>query len=44
VGKVQIKLDQMKAPKKPTPDTTKMDLPSLISAKQEEAEQKAAKI
>ena len=37
VGKVQIKLEQMKAPKKTTPNAPAMDLPRLVSAKQEEA-------
>lgn len=43
VGKVQIKLEQMKAPKKPTPNTPALDLPRLISSKQEEATQNATK-
>ncbi|MDL1897997.1 hypothetical protein FBQ82_17205 [Anaerolineae bacterium CFX7] len=43
VGKVQIKIDQMKAPKKGAPSLPKMDLPRLISAKQEEANDNAAK-
>jgi hypothetical protein len=43
VGKVQIKLEQMKPPKRGTPDMAKMDLPSLVSAKQEEATINAAK-
>ncbi len=43
VGKVQIKLEQMKAPKKTTPDVPKLDLASLIAAKQEEAAENAAK-
>lgn len=43
VGKVQIKIDQMKPPKKGTPGLPKMDLPKLISSKQEEANENAAK-
>ena len=43
VGNVQIKIDQMKPPKKGAPGLPKMDLPSLISAKQEEANETAAK-
>ena len=43
VGKVQIKLEQMKPPKRAAPNLPKMDLPSLISAKQEEANDAAAK-
>ena len=43
VGKVQIKLEQMKAPKKTTPNVPAMDLPRLISGKQEEATENAAK-
>lgn len=43
VGKVQIKIDQMKAPKKGTPILPKMDLPRLISSKHEEANESAAK-
>lgn len=43
VGKVQIKIDQMKAPKKGVPNLPKTDLPRLISAKQEEATENAAK-
>lgn len=43
VGKVQIKIDQMKAPKKGAPGLPKMDLPRLISAKQDEANENAAK-
>lgn len=43
VGKVQIKLEQMKTPKKGVTDLPKMDLPRLISAKQEEANEAAAK-
>jgi uncharacterized alkaline shock family protein YloU len=43
VGKVQIKIDQMKAPKKGAPSLPKMDLPRLISSKQEEANENAAK-
>jgi len=44
VGKVQIKLDQMKAPKKGVPNLPKTDLPTLISTKQEEAAETAAKM
>jgi uncharacterized alkaline shock family protein YloU len=43
VGKVQIKIDQMKPPKKGVPTLPKMDLPKLISTKQEEANENAAK-
>lgn len=43
VGKVQIKLEQMKPPKKGAPNLPKMDLPRLIAAKQEEATENAAK-
>lgn len=43
VGKVQIKLEQVKPPKKAAPNLPKMDLPSLITAKQEEANENAAK-
>lgn len=43
VGKVQIKLEQMKAPKNPAPNTAAMDLPRLISTKQEQATESAAK-
>ncbi len=43
VGKVQIKLEQMRAPKKGAPNLPKMDLPRLIAAKQEEANDAAAK-
>lgn len=43
VGKVQIKLEQMKAPKNTAPAQPKMDLPSLVSAKQEQATENAAK-
>jgi hypothetical protein len=42
VGKIQIQLEQMKAPKRAAPVLPKMDLPRLISAKQEEANEKAA--
>lgn len=42
VGKVQIKIEQMKAPKKGTPNLPKLDLPKLIAAKQEEANDNAA--
>jgi len=42
VGKVQIKLEQMKAPKKNTPNLPKLDLPTLISTKQDEASENAA--
>ncbi len=42
VGKVQIKLEQTKPPKKPTPNLPKLDLPRLVAAKQEEAAEKAA--
>jgi hypothetical protein len=43
VGKVQIKLEQMKPPRRGVPDLPKMDLPRLIAAKQEEATENAAK-
>ncbi len=43
VGKVQIKIDQMKTPKKGGAGLPKLDLPRLISAKQEEANENAAK-
>jgi len=43
VGKVQIKLEQMKAPKNPLPSQPKLDLPSLVAAKQEEATENTAK-
>lgn len=43
VGNVQIKIDQMKPPKKGAPNLPKLDLPRLISAKQEEANENAAK-
>lgn len=43
VGSVQIKIDQMKPPKKGAPNLPKLDLPRLISAKQEEANENAAK-
>jgi hypothetical protein len=43
VGKIQIKLEQMKTPKRSAPTLPKMDLPRLISAKQEEANENAAK-
>ncbi|MBI4672984.1 MAG: hypothetical protein HY741_15115 [Chloroflexi bacterium] len=43
VGKVQIKIDQMKPPKKSLPSLPKMDLPKLISAKHEEANENALK-
>ena len=43
VGKVQIKIDQMKPPKKGLTPIPKMGLPKLISAKQEEANEEAAK-
>lgn len=42
VGKVQIKIEQMKPPKRGAPSLPKMDLPKLISAKQEEANDNAA--
>lgn len=43
VGKVQIKLEQVKPPKRGVAPIPKLDLPSLVSAKQEEATQNAAK-
>lgn len=43
VGKVQIKLEQMKAPRNPAPNTSAMDLPRLVSTKQEQATENAAK-
>lgn len=43
VGKIQIKLEQIKPPKKNVPNLPKMDLPQLVAAKQEEAEDNAAK-
>lgn len=43
VGTVQIKIDQMKPPKKGSPNLPRMDLPRLISAKQDEANENAAK-
>lgn len=42
VGKVQIKVEQMKPPRKVVPNLPKMDLPRLVAAKQEEATEKAA--
>ncbi len=42
VGKVQIKIEQMKPPKKGAPNLPKLDLPKLIAAKQEEANENAA--
>ncbi len=43
VGKVQIKLDQMKPPKKGASNLPTIDLPRLIADKQEEANKDAAK-
>ncbi len=43
VGKVQIKIDQIKPPKKGAPNLPRLDLPKLISAKHEEANESAAK-
>lgn len=43
VGKVQIKIEQMKAPKSAAPVLPKIELPKLISGKQEEANEKAGK-
>lgn len=42
VGKVQIKIEQMKPPKRTTPTLPQVDLPKLIAAKQEEANENAA--
>jgi hypothetical protein len=42
VGKVQIKMEKMKPPKAGVPNQPKMDLPKLVSTKQEEANQNAA--
>lgn len=42
VGKVQIKIEQMKPPKRNAPNLPKMDLPKLVAAKQEEAAENAA--
>lgn len=42
VGKVQIKLEQIKPPKKAAPNLPKLDLPALVAAKQEEAADNAA--
>lgn len=42
VGKVQIKIEQMKAPKKEGPSLPRIDLPRLVSSKQEEANENAA--
>lgn len=44
VGKVQIKLEQMKPPKRAAPNLPKMDLPRLIAAKQEEATENASRV
>lgn len=43
VGKVQIKIDQIKPPKKGAPSLPRVDLPKLIAAKHEEANESAAK-
>ncbi len=43
VGKVQIQIDQMKPPKKTTPNTQQIDLPRLVATKQEQANENAAK-
>lgn len=43
VGKVSIKIDQMKPPKRGGPSLPKVELPKLVSGKQEEAEENAAK-
>jgi hypothetical protein len=43
VGKVQIRIDQMKPPKSKVPPPKPVDLPRLVSAKQEEAAANAAK-
>lgn len=43
VGKVQLKLEQMKPPKRGVPTLPKMDLPRLVAAKQEEATENAAR-
>lgn len=43
VGNVQIKIDQMKPPKKGASNVPKMDLPKLVSAKHDEANENAAK-
>lgn len=42
VGKVQIKLEQMKPPKRGAPALPRVDLPKLVAAKQEEANENAA--
>ena len=42
VGKVLIKIEQMKPPKRGAPGLPKLDLPKLIQAKQEEASENAA--
>lgn len=43
VGKVQIKIEQMKPPKKGMIIPPRMDLPQLVSSKQDEATQNASK-
>ena len=43
VGKVQIKIEQMRPPKKGIVNTPRLDLPQLVSGKQEEATQNASK-
>jgi hypothetical protein len=43
VGKVQIKIDQMKPPKNKVPPPKPADLPSLVAIKQEQAAENAAK-
>jgi uncharacterized alkaline shock family protein YloU len=44
VGKVQIKIEQVKPPKKGVPTMQRLDLPKLISAKQEEAVENVSKV
>jgi hypothetical protein len=43
VGKVQIRIEQSKPPKKGTPTLPKVELPQLVSGKVEEATENAAK-